>query len=102
MSIRSFAIRSVRKLLDRLESEPRMLLIESDDYGCPVHAINEMLKKKYTNRYAALIYNGYIIEAATIISSEEIASAVRSWIGNCYDVTVVNGDIKLTHKKNVK
>lgn len=102
MSIRSFAIRSVRKLLNHLENEPRLLVIEADNCDCPMHAINELLKKKYTYGYTALIYRGCNIEAATTVSPEEIASAVRSWIGCCYDVAVVNENIKLTHKKNDK
>ena len=76
MSIKSFAIRSARKLLDHLDTEPRLLLIETDEYSCPMHAINN--------------------------DSEEIAGVIRSWIGHRYDVAVVNGDIKLTPKKNDK
>lgn len=102
MSIKSFAIRSARKLLDHLDTEPRLILIETDEHSCPMHAINEMLRKKYTYRYTSWGYSSYIIEAATTVDSEEIASAVRSWIGHRYDVAVVNGDIKLTRKKTDK
>lgn len=102
MSIKSFAIRSARKLLDHLDTEPRLIIIESDDGRCPMHTINNMLKKKYTYRYTPWAYGCHIIEAATTVDSEEIAGAIRSWIGHRYDVTVVNGDIKLTPKKNDK
>jgi hypothetical protein len=102
MSIKSFAIRSARKLLDYLVTEPRLLIIESDDGRCPMHTINNMLKKKYTYRYTPWAYGCYIIEAATTVDSEEIAGAIRYWIGHRYDVAVVNGDIKLTPKKNDK
>lgn len=102
MSIKSFAIRSARMILDHLETEPRLLIIESDDSRCPMHAINAMLKKQYTYRYNAWAYSSSNIEAAATIDSEEIAGAIRSWIGHRYDVTVVNGDIKLTLKKNDK
>lgn len=102
MSIKSFAIRSARKLLDHLDTEPRLIIIESDDGRCPMHSINNMLKKKYTYRYTPWAYECHIIEAATTVDSEEIAGAIRSWIGHRYDVTVVNGDIKLTLKKNDK
>lgn len=102
MSIKSFAIRSARKLLDHLDTEPRLLLIETDECGCPMHAINEMLKKQYTYRYTSWAFSSYTIEAATTIDSEEIAGAIRSWIGHRYDVTVNNGDIKLVPKKTNK
>lgn len=102
MSIKSFAIRSARKLLDHLDTEPRLIIIETDEHGCPMHAINSMLKKKYTYRYTDWSYSSYLIEAATTVDSEEIAGTIRSWIGHRYDVTVTNGDIKLTPKKNDK
>lgn len=102
MSIKSFAIRSARKLLDHLDTEPRLLIIESDDGRCPMHTINNTLKKKYTYRYTPWAYGFHIIEAATTVDSEEIAGAIRSWIGQRYDVTVTNGDIKLTPKKTDK
>lgn len=102
MSIKSFAIRSARKLLDHLDTEPRLLIIETDTHNCPMHSINEMLKKKYTYRYTSWSYSSYVIEAATTVDSEEVASVIRSWIGHRYDVTVVNGDINLTPKKTDK
>lgn len=102
MSIKSFAIRSARKLLDHLDTEPRLIIIESDDGRCPMHTINNMLKKKYTYRFTPWAWGCHTIEAATTVDSEEIAGAIRSWIGHRYDVTVVNGDIKLTPKKNDK
>ena len=102
MSIKSFLIHSARNMFDRLDTEPRLLIIESDDGRCPMHTINSMLKKKYTYRYTPWAYGSHIIEAATTVDSEEIASAIRSWVGHRYDVAVVNGDIKLNPKKNDK
>ena len=99
MSIKSFAIRSVRKVLDHLETEPRLLFIESDDSRCPMHAINHMLRKKFTYRYDALSYGSRTIEAATTVKTDDIAAAIHSWIGNRYDVILANGDIKLSLKK---
>jgi nickel-dependent lactate racemase len=102
MSIKSFAIRSARKLLDHLDTEPRLLIIESDDSRCPMHSINHMLRKKFTYRYDALSYGCHAIEAATTVKTDEIAAAIHSWIGNRYDVVLTNGDIKLTPKKTDK
>lgn len=97
MPITALIIRSALNLLKHLETEPYLLLIETDAYA-PMHAINEMLKKKYTYRYTCWSYGNHIIEAATTICSEEIADAIRSWIGHRYDVIVNNGDIKLIPK----
>jgi hypothetical protein len=102
MFIASFVIRSARNLFDHLDTEPRLLLIEGDVHGGPMHAINGMLKKKYTYRYTTWGYDNDIIEAATTVDSEEIAAAIRSLVGDRYDVTVVNEDIKLTRKNTDK
>lgn len=74
MSIKSFAIRSARKLIDHLDTEPRLLIIESDDGRCPMHTINSMLKKKYTYRYTPWAYGCHIIEATTSPWSTETSS----------------------------
>lgn len=95
MSIKSFTIRAVRKVLDHLETEPRLLIIESDDYKCPMHTINEMLRKKYTYRYNSWRYSDRYIEVSTTVATNEIADVIRSLIGRRYDVVVTNGDINL-------
>ena len=102
MSIKSFAIRSVRKVLDHLETEPRLLIIESDDYKCPMHTINQMLYKKYTYRYNPWSHGCDIITASTTVATKDIADAIRSWIGHRYDIIENNGDIKLVPKKTDK
>lgn len=102
MSIKSFTIRSVRKVLDHLESEPRLLIIESDDHKCPMHTINQMLRKKYTYRYNPWSYSDHIIEASTTVASDDIADVIRSWVGHRYDIVVTNGDINLVPKKTDK
>lgn len=102
MSIKSFAIRSVRKVLDHLETEPRLLIIETDDYSAPMRAINQMLHKKYTYRYNSWSYSDRIIEASTTVATDEIAGVIRSWIGHRYDIIVNNGDIKLVPLKTDK
>ena len=102
MSIKSFAIRTVRKVLDHLETEPRLLIIESDDCKCPMHAISQMLRKKYAYRYNPWSYGTHIIEATTTVATNDIADVIRSWIGHRYDVVVTNGDISLVPKKTDK